>query len=183
MLHFVLELGYTGVMAEYETLRSAKDRIIFTTLLRHELSERLGFSEEHGAGSSRDRLAFLKTVDWDEPRNMDKAFETYVRWMVNAIKDMHENDPQYDKLRVSWGSPHTDEKGKILRPQLRIMVRNEEQENESYLLSFTPPAQENTMTPSTRDVLQQLRALLHDDLGIDTPAIKPHDIIDVKGKF
>lgn len=167
-------------------INDAKDRIIFTTLVRYDFSEAMGFAKKHSAGSSSDRLKYLRGLDWDDPRICDKAMECYINRVVGLIN--HDRDAAgKPRVHVSWGSPATDDKDNVIRPQIRVLVRNEEEPNEEYVLTYLADKHEKKMSAETMAELERLRDIIKADLGVDVGKIeerkivKPEDVVHVEG--
>lgn len=171
--------------------------MIFTQTLRIEMANALGFKsdEEDNKIRARQRMKFLDAVDWDDPANLDKATKLYINHVAaNIYNDMH---PDSKYLTVSWGSPSSepvDPKApegdeKLVRPQLRIMVKDDYDDDEriansdlpyaSYTLTYTPPESEKETSEQTAAFMQRLRATIQNDLGIEIATPEPHEIYSI----
>jgi hypothetical protein len=146
----------------------------------------------------RERIQFLKAIDWDDPRSRDEVTKHYIGRIATLTFDkLHNPDEESAKdlhLHVSWGSPATSDdapggdfdKIKLVRPQLRIMVQNDftpedRAENpdlppERYLLTYTPPTEEATPSKTTLAFMHELRSSIQQDLGVNLDEPAKHEL-------
>lgn len=170
-----------GLMTE---ARNTQNRIIFTTLFQRDLCEALAFQSKEEpltqSNYTRQRIDFLKNVDWDDPKVMDVLMKTYITRLVDAVNSrFHDMKILAKPVTVSWGSPEVGQDNRITRPSLRIMVQNEGEDHETYVLSYAPAHKEDHMGKDTRAFVKVLQEVMRMDLDICPKPVREHPIQQV----